>query len=218
MTAMSRGRWAFLCCAGALAAMAAACSGGDTIADPIGEPVAAEAGDEVSWLASQTSDSGRIEFTDGRATQLVMEGVDPHTIMFSDRPDRLADVVDTGGFSDQWDEMFAGSAPNAVLVEHRPSGTTDSLVVILSRPVFDGATRTLSYDIEVLADEQLPESVDGLTGAVHDEVPREFRSASLFIDDAVCYESKQPYCPPPPEELPPPRPDVALPPPVVPPR
>jgi len=219
MTTMSRGRLALLCCLGAIVPMTAACSGGDTDAAPIGDPVAADADadDEVSWLASQTADSGRIEFTDGRATGLVMEGVDPHTIMFSDRPDRLADVVDTGGFTDRWDEMFADSAPNAVLVEHLPSGPTDSLVVVLSRPVFDRASSTLRYDIEVLADERPPDSVQGLAGEVHEEAPGDFRSASLFIDDAVCYESKQPYCPPPPEEKPPP-PVVVPPPPVYPPR
>src|SRR5690606_18986301 len=110
------------------ALMAAACSTSDgtSAADPV-EPN----GDEVSWLASQTADGGRIEFTEGVATRLVLEGVDAHTIMFSDRPDRLTDVVDTAAIAEQWDELFADSAPNAVLVEHRPEGETDSLVVVL---------------------------------------------------------------------------------------
>lgn len=189
-------RRAALWCLVPFALMAAACSTSDitSAADPVepmGEEVASTApqtdesaeSDEVSWLASQTSESGRIEFTDGRATRLVLEGVDAHTIMFSDRPDRLTDVVDTAAITEQWEELFADSAPNAVLVEHRPDGETDSLVVVLTNPVFDAATRTLSYDIEVLADEDHPESVSGLTGEVHEEPPSEFLAASLFIDN-----------------------------------
>jgi hypothetical protein len=163
--------------------MGAACSSAGSSADADGAPAADEAAADVSWLASQTADSGRIEFTDGEATRLVLNDVDLHTIMFSDRPERLTDVVDTAAITEQWDELFADSAPNAVLVEHRPGGETDSLVVVLSSPVLDVASRTLSYDIEVLADEDHPESVSGLTGDVHDEAPTEFLAASLFIDN-----------------------------------
>jgi hypothetical protein len=144
----------------------------------------------VSWLASQTADGGRIEFTEGVATRLVLEGIDAHTIMFSDRPDRLTDVVDTAAIAEQWDELFADSAPNAVLVEHRPDGETDSLVVVLTNPVLDLAGGTLSYDIEVLADEDHPDAIDGLTGDVHEEPPSEFLAASLFIDDMSMEEYK----------------------------
>lgn len=175
-------RLAMLCCLVPLALMTAACSGTDTNADPIGDPVADEA-DEVSWLASQTAEGGRIEFTAGVVTRLVLDGIDLHTIMFSDRPDRLTDVVDTAAITEQWNDLFADSAPNAVLVEHRPDGETDSLVVVLTNPVLDLAAGTLSYDIEVLADEDHPESIAGLVGNVHDDAPTEFRAASLFIDN-----------------------------------
>lgn len=207
MTATPRGHCLALWFLAAVALMGTACSSTDTTADPIGEPVADVAAGDVSWLASQTSHSGRIEFTDGEATQLVMDGIDPHTITFSDRPERLTDVMDTATYVDQWDEMFADSAPNAVLVEHRPDGETDSLVVVLSRPMLDTTSRTLTYDIEVLADEMHPESVRGLTGDVHDEAPTEFRAATLFIDgepppdvtppdlrDVTCAEAGT-YCP-----------------------
>ncbi|CAN5665948.1 hypothetical protein BH10ACT3_BH10ACT3_23170 [soil metagenome] len=212
VTTTWRGRRAALYCLAALASAAAACSSADATVDPIGDPTSAQVEDSApSWLASQTADGGRLEFTDGRATRLVLDGVDLHTIMFSDRPDRLADVVDTGAFGDQWDEVFADSSPNAVLVEHRPDGGADSLVVVLSRPVFDNVTRTLSYDIQVLADEQHPESVEGLVGEVYDETPTEFRDVSLFIDNAICVEDGEPACPPPPLTPPPPPPPPAPP-------
>jgi hypothetical protein len=77
--------------------------------------------------------------------------------------------------------MFADSAPNAVLVEHDPTGNTDSLVVVLTDPVLDGST--MSYTAEILEDEAHPSSVEGLVGAPHAEPPAEFADASLFIDD-----------------------------------
>ncbi len=186
-------RLSALICLASAALIVAACADDSTSAD--GDPAVTGAGEasrpaaqraedaEVSWLASQTAASGRIEFTDGEPTRLVMGGIDAHTVMFSDRPDRLTDIIDTAAITDQWDELFADSAPNAVLVEHRPAGGTDSLVVVLTNPVLDTATRTLSYDIEVLADENHPESFSGLVGMAHENAPTEFHAASLFIDD-----------------------------------
>lgn len=190
MTATPRGRRRARCFLAAAAMVVAGCSSTDSSAEPTGEPAADEATAEVSWLASQTSDSGRIERTDGEATLLVLVDVDLHTIGFSDRPERLTDVVDTATYIDRWDEMFADSAPNGVLVEHRPDGEADSLVVVLSRPVLDTTSRTLTYDIEVLADEAHPDSVRGLTGDVHDEAPTEFGAVSLFIDNAIDWIDK----------------------------
>lgn len=170
-------RRAALCCLGVLTVTTTACSISDPPADGAGA-------DDVSWLFSQTSDSGRLEVTDGEAARLVMNGVDLHTIMFADRPDRLTEVIDTATITEQWNEMFADSAPNAVLVEHRPDGEADSLVVVLRRPVLDTVAGTLSYNIEVLADEDHPDSIDGLVGDLHDDPPATFGAVSLFIDNA----------------------------------
>jgi hypothetical protein len=159
--------------------LATACSNGDSVADAAAED---SGDDETSWLFTQTADTGRLERTDEGVTRLVMNDVDLHTIMFAHRPDRLVEVVDTASLTDQWNEEFADSAPNAVLVEHQPDGETDSLVVVLERPVLDTAARTLSYDIEVLADEHHPDSFDGVVGEVHDDPPAEFGAVSLFID------------------------------------
>ncbi|MFN7148141.1 MAG: hypothetical protein ACK4V6_01540 [Microthrixaceae bacterium] len=186
MTTTPRARRAALRCLAAVGLLAAACSG----ADASGDRVAAEAAGTASWLFSQTSHSGRIEFADGEATRLVMDGVDLHTMAFSDRPERQTDVADTEASVERWEDMFADSAPNAVLVEHRPDGETDSLVVVLSDAVFDPATRTLSYDVDVLADEAHPESVTGLIGDLHDEAPTDFGASSLFIDSSIGWVDK----------------------------
>ena len=195
-------RRAALCCVGALALFPSACSDTDSSAEAAA--VDDGAGDEASWLYSQTADSGRLEMTDGQVTRLVMNDIDPHTIAFSDRPERLTEIVDTGTLTDAWNEMFGDDPPNAVLVEHQPEGETDSLVVVLREPVFDATARTLTYDVEVFADEQHPESLTGIVGDVHAVPPTEFRAVSLFIDCTII--------PPPPDTTPP-----TLPPPTDPP-
>ena len=210
---------AALCCLAVIALFITACSDLDATGD-------ASAGDDAeaaapSWLFTQTAEGGRFEVTDGRVTRLVMTDVDLHTIAFSDRPDRLTEVAGTEGMTDAWDEMFGDDPPNAVLVEHSPAGETDSVVVVLRRPVFDASARTLTYDVEVLADEQHPESVEGLAGEVHEVPPTEFRAVSLFIDDTTCAPPgviTTCLIPPPPPLTPPPPPTPPTAPPPTPPR
>ena len=144
------------------------------------DTVALAAG-EVSWLYSQTADGAELDDLGGGAYRLIMRGVDPHTIQFSDRPDRLVEIIDTARLVHHWPELFADSAPNAVLVEHEPSGETDSLVVVLTDPIYDMAARTLSYGVEILADELHPERLVALADG-HTRPPTMMRWVSLFID------------------------------------
>ncbi|MEY3656514.1 MAG: hypothetical protein RL114_872 [Actinomycetota bacterium] len=142
---------------------------------------------EVSWLYSQTSDSGELDDLGGGRYHLVMRGVDYHTVQFSDRPDRLVKILDTADFVHHWDEMFASSAPNAVLVEHEPDGSTDSLVVVLQKPHFDYENDEITYEAQVLADEFHPERLKKLANA-HPEPPANMRAVSLFIDSVTSYK------------------------------
>lgn len=140
---------------------------------------------EVSWLYSQNSSSGELEdLGDGRH-RLVMRDVNPRTIQFSDRPDRLVEIIDTSRLVQNWDLLFNdsnGGAPNAVLVEHERDGTTDSLVLVLENPVYDMANRTLSYEVVILADELHPERLTKKVGQTHKQPPVAMRDLSLFID------------------------------------
>lgn len=140
--------------------------------------------DEVSWLYSQTAESGEIDDLGGGRYHIVMRGVDFHTIQFSDRPDRLVEIIDTADLVKQWDTLFATSSPNAVLVEHEPDGSTDSLVVVLEKPHFDYATDELTYEATILADELHPERLKKLANA-HMDPPVAMRAISLFIDSVV---------------------------------
>ncbi len=139
---------------------------------------------DISWLYSQSANSAELIGQGGNKYELVMNGVDIHTIMFADRPDRDVKVVATQKIVDGWETAFASSAPNAVLVEHEPSGETDSLVVVLRSPKYDSIKEVLTYQVELLADEQHPERLKQMANA-HDEAPLKFSSVSLFIHNVT---------------------------------
>lgn len=136
---------------------------------------------QVSWLYSQTSEGGELDDLGDGTYRLIMRDVDPYTIQFSDRPDRLVEIIDTGHLVDRWEELFADSAPNAVLVEHEPDGATDSVVVVLTDPEYDPAAGELAYVVTILADEQHPDRVSDL-GHAYVQPPATMRTVSLFID------------------------------------
>lgn len=138
----------------------------------------------VSWLYSQTADNAELDDLGGGKYRLILRGVDYHTVQFSDRPDRLVEVIDTADFVHAWDTMFASSLPNAVLVEHEPSGETDSLVVVLEKPNFNYELDELSYEMTILSDEQHPERLRKLANA-HSAAPVNMRAVSLFIDSVT---------------------------------
>jgi hypothetical protein len=140
--------------------------------------------DEVSWLYSQTADSGELDEREDGTFHLILRNVDYHTVQFSDRPDRLVEVIDTADLVKNWDILFATSSPNAVLVEHEPEGSTDSLVVVLQKPHFNYAEDELTYEVTLLSDEEHPERLKKLANA-HVQSPVAMRAVSLFIDSVT---------------------------------
>lgn len=181
----------------AVALMATACSRGDTTAEPVGDPVAATSSDESaestadptadtaaeapSWLFTLTSTGGTFT-TDAEGTHtLTLTGIDAGVTAFTDRPDRDAAVVPAEQFVQEWPSMFEDSAPNAVLVEHEPSGASDSFVVTLFDPVLEGST--LSFNAKIVDAEDHSDQIPGLTATPHREPPASFSTVSLFIDN-----------------------------------
>ena len=143
---------------------------------------------DVSWLYSQTADSGELDDLGNGKFHLILRDVDYHTIQFSDRPDRLVEIIETADLVKNWDTLFATSSPNAVLVEHEPDGTTDSLVVVLEKPHFDYEADELTYEVTILADEAHPERLKKLANA-HTQAPVAMRAVSLFIDSVTSVSS-----------------------------
>jgi hypothetical protein len=82
--------------------------------------------------------------------RLVLRGVNPVTMCFTDRPVRLAGYVQTSKFVPLWSQgkdSFLKDNPNATLsVFHRDK--VSDLVVELSNPELSG--NDLSYDVKVL--------------------------------------------------------------------
>lgn len=100
--------------------------------------------------------------------RIVLHGIAPATLYFSDRPQRVVGHLDTAAFVDIWyegDDSFARDPPNAVLAFVGQGGPTPEEVVIeLRDPALRGDE--LSYAATVL-DGALPVRAGG---------------CSLFID------------------------------------
>lgn len=128
-------------------------------------PVMAEAQKEpmpdANWLFVQMADSATVQ-----GNKLVLTGVAPQTLMFTDRPERMTGDTPTAGFVKTWatgTDSFKKDPPNATL-SVVVNGKSAVSVVELTNPELSG--NTLTYTIRVLSDEK---PVSGTT-------------PSLFID------------------------------------
>ena len=101
----------------------------------------------VEDMFVQTARGVRTE--DGTMT---LVGLAPHTIYFSDRPERIVGHLTTKRFIDWWsdgDDSFAIDPPNAVLSWGDPGEDTPAeAVLVISEPTANGDN--LSYQIKPL--------------------------------------------------------------------
>jgi hypothetical protein len=105
-----------------------------------------------------------MSYADGK---LVLKGVSPVTVFFSDRPERIAGNMATQVFVPFWNDgkdSFAKDNPNANLSVLEKDKFNADIVVTLSNPVLKGDQ--LSYDVKVL----------------EGTMPASGGPASLFID------------------------------------
>jgi hypothetical protein len=83
---------------------------------------------------------------------ITLLGLTPHTIYFSDRPERIVGHLTTERFLKWWsegDDSFAVDPPNAVLAWGEPGeDAPEEAVVVISNPTVTGDG--LRYDIETL--------------------------------------------------------------------
>lgn len=104
-----------------------------------------------------------VSFADGRLT---LKGVSPVTVLFSDRPERLAGHMKTASFVPFWGEgadSFKSDPPNATL-SVLEGEAIENAVLELSEPKLAG--RDLSYRVKVL----------------EGTLPASAGAAALFID------------------------------------
>ena len=115
----------------------------------------------ADWLFVQNSKS--ITYADG---MLTLKGVNPVTVMFTDRPVRAAEHILTKNFIPFWNEgkdSFHKDPPNAALSILEQDEMID-VVVTLHDPVLKGEDLTYRVDI------------------IEGEIPANAKHASLFID------------------------------------
>jgi len=115
----------------------------------------------ANWLFVQVADSVTVD-----GNKLVLKGVAPQTLMFSDRPERMTGDTPTPSFVKYWTagrESFQKDPPNATL-SVTVDGKAQVSVIELTNPELSGDT--LTYTINVLSAEK----------------PASGTSASLFID------------------------------------
>jgi hypothetical protein len=103
--------------------------------------------EEIEALFVQTAHA--VKQVDGR---IVLQGVSPSTLYFSDRPQRVVGHIGTPQFVDIWDDgenSFAEDPPNAVLAFiEQGDAVPEDVVIEISDPTLVGAD--LSYAATVL--------------------------------------------------------------------
>ena len=144
-----------------------------------------------SVLFSVTSDAVHFENQSGMDVTMVMDGVDPEALWFTDRPARESGVITTTKLANEWAKggTFDVDPPNAALVLHEPTKTdaamADTLVATVRHATYDAAARSLTTSLHVLTDEEARNLEGNLDkhGMSHDRAfPLRAGTASLFID------------------------------------
>ena len=108
----------------------------------------------IDWLSSVFAETGTIT-PNQDGYEIRLQSVRSTTMIFTDRPEREADVIQTQAFFDQWAANFADNPPNAVL-----SGTYQDLVeetaFTLYDPIYDGASNSVTFQAVALPGSDSP--------------------------------------------------------------
>ena len=140
-------------------------------------------GENTSFMFIQNATSGSMKPIDGTNDKylLTLNNINPSTIYFSDRPERISgqapmqDFLDGLGFSED-------NPPNAAIEVLNQEGTFDVLVVELLSPKYDKGAKILTYEVTILKD-------DATGGLAHyndkksETIIESFENVALFIDD-----------------------------------
>jgi len=143
---------------GAAAALLAGCAGSQA-------PDADAGGSKAQLMFVQTAEDLRI---DAARSTLRLVKVNPQTLYFSDRPQRIAGNLKMADYLKTWKEgrdNFGADPPNATLSVFEPGRADQTLVVVkITKPVVDGADLLYTYKI------------------VEGTMPANGGATSLFID------------------------------------
>jgi len=137
-----------------------------------------------SWLFSLSSDAGSMKKNADGSYLLTLTGADDAITAFTDRPVRDTAVVPLSRAVIAWPQVFASASPNAVLVEHAPSGASDSFVVELTDPKLLNAS-TITFKAVLVQNDVQPASLKPIANAQYAVPPATFGTVSLFIDNVT---------------------------------
>lgn len=117
----------------------------------------AEEAKQADFLFVQTAKGMTFDKATGRMT---LEGVSPVTVMFTDRPERIASHMRTVAFVPFWSkgkDSFLSDPPNAD-VSILAGDKLQQIVVTLTDPVLDGDR--LRYNVKILEGEMPAKAAD----------------------------------------------------------
>lgn len=139
---------------------------------------------EIGLLFSQTATRGTLKQVEGKSRfALVLKGVTRQTVWFQDRPGRQTGHIPTRDFVRAWGGLgFRDDPPNAALTLLDAADHKDTVVLELRRPRYQPKTRTLRYQARRL--HEASDNLSHLESRRDDRIPRRFKDATLFIDDA----------------------------------
>lgn len=166
------------------AQIVAAQDGTPTADDELPDTVLLGAAPEPSeFLFVQSFASGSLVPVSGQdgAFTLTLDGANPQTIYFSDRPERVFGLATTSAFLEGLG-FTPENPPNAALVVTTDDGTEDVLVIELLEPVWDEATGTLTYAVQILSDYAESGLAFAALQQTDYELPENFGQGGLFVD------------------------------------
>ena len=139
--------------------------------------------DTTEFLFVQSFTGGSIvplSGVDGGYT-LTLDGANPQTVYFSDRPERIFGLATTSAFLEGLG-FTPDDPPNAALVVTNESGAEDVLIIELFDPVWDESTGTLTYTVQFLAEYAEPGLAFAALRQTDFEMPERFGQGGLFVD------------------------------------
>ncbi len=155
-------------------------------ASPAASPAAGHA---LDVLFIQTFERGSM-VRQGAASDmftLTLEGVATTTVYFSERPERIAGLVDTADFVD--DRVFSSANPPNAALAAMAEGGQEVIVVDLRTPRYEPTTRVAIYDASPIADYER-EGLAFLARMQTDTLlDATFAAGNLFVDQIACQPS-----------------------------
>ena len=161
-------------------AVAATASGGSVSRAARTTPVERE----ISVLYVVSAGGGTLAPETGGGYRLRLRGVARQALMFADRPSRFTSAMPVEGLAASWRALgFAKVPPNAALtlLDGRPG--RDTILLELTQPRWEPSAGALSFLARPL--DRPSRNLSHLGRRVTGTLPRAFRTATLFLDDAT---------------------------------